>query len=89
MAHHVRTKKIAQFSKKDGHILKGKYIYRVECKRCGLLHDEKITSEALAERYKIDHHMDMRGKHSVKHPNDKAHQRVIWNKAKKAVTRGH
>lgn len=91
MAHHVRTRKIAQFSKKDGHILKGKYIYRVECKHraCRSTPIGEATSAAQADYLKSEHHWGVSFLHSVNHPNDKAHERVIRNKENKAVTRGH
>lgn len=90
MAHHVRITKVALHSKKDGHILKGKYIYRVKCKRCGNLHpDTRITSEGMANLATVNHHLDVSNRHSINHPNDQAHKRVIRNKVKKAGTRGN
>jgi hypothetical protein len=88
MAHHVRTRKIALYSKKDGHILKGKYIYRVECKECKDF-CEDATSETRSKTLTDEHHMDASIRHTANHPNDRAHKRVIRNKVKKAGTRGH
>ena len=85
VAHNVVISKTAVFARSDGHLLKGKYTYRVRCKECGDLHDAKITSEGLAELCKANHHIDVHNKHHSAHPNDKAHLRTDRRKVMKMV----
>lgn len=86
MAHNVRVQRIPVVSKKDGHVLKGKYTYRVTCKHraCRSTSIGEATSAAQADNLKSDHHFGVSFLHSVNHPNDKAHERAVANKAKKA-----
>lgn len=86
VAHNIVISKLAVFARSDGHLLKGKYTYRVKCKRCGDLHEgSKITSEGVAELCKANHHIDVHTKHHSAHPNDRAHLRTDRRKAKKMV----
>lgn len=85
MAHHVVIDKTPVLSKDRMRVLKGKYTYKVRCKRCGTLHAEKITSEGLANLCKANHFVDVHHQHHSKHPDDKAHLRTDRRKQKKMV----
>jgi len=84
MAHKVSVKKRAVFAQKDGHLLKGKYKYRVKCQRCGVLHLTTITSGGVAGLLKDTHHAEVHAEHHSKHPNDKAHLRTDLKKMVKS-----
>lgn len=90
MAHNVVIKKVPKLAK-DGHLLKGKYVYRVACKHrmCRGSSLGEATSAAQADYLKSEHHLGVSFEHSANHPSDKAHERVQHNKQKKAGTRGN
>lgn len=70
MAHNVVIKKIP-LTTKDQRIVKGKYTYQVSCKRCGSLHQNKITGEGVANLAKANHHIEIQGRHAAAHPSDR------------------